>query len=272
MKNKIIIIGKRSLIASFLKKNLSLIHNITLKNFSEVKKNHNLGRFDYLINCSSHKIYKKKNINKDRDVFFAKKLKNSNCKLIMISTSKVYGKGYCKKKNESLVCQPRTSYGKSRFFVENKIREIIPKQFLILRLANLINFDTRKKTGSKTAINKMIKDLFFKNIITVPIKKNVKDFITMNYFLLSIKFLIKKKLIGIYNLSSGFGTSLHKVAKLLILGYGKGIVEKKKIITDSFVLDNKKLSIILKKKLSKKNLYREIITIGKQMIANKKNV
>ena len=263
--SKIIIIGKRSLLANYLKKKLSSVHKITLKNFNEVKNNKSLGKFDYLINCSSYKIFKKKNINKDRDVIFAKKIKNSKCILIMISTSKVYGIKNCEKKSESDNCHPITSYGKSRFFVEKQIQKIIPNQYLILRLVNLINFDTRKKTGSKTAINTMIKDLLSKNIISVPSKKIYKDFITMNYFSLSVEFCIKKKLIGIYNLSSGFGTSLCKVARLLILGYGKGVIKKKKINTDSFVLDNKKLYFTLKKKLLKKNLYKEIIKIGKQM-------
>jgi ATP-dependent Clp protease ATP-binding subunit ClpA len=152
--------------------------------------------------------------------------------------------------------------------VEKQLQKIIPNQHLILRLVNLINFDTRKITGSKTAINTMIKDLLSKNIITVPSKKIFKDFITMNYFSLSVEFCIKKKLTGIYNLSSGFGTSLCKVARLLILGYGKGIIIKKKINTDSFVLDNKKLYFALKKKLLKKNLYKEIIKIGKKMRSN----
>ena len=69
-------------------------------------------------------------------------------------------------------------------------------------------------------------------------------------------------------MSSGFGTSLCKVARLLILGYGKGVIKKKKLNTDSFVLDNKKLYFALKKKLLKKNLYKEIIKIGKQMRLN----
>ena len=266
MQKAVLLIGKKSFIAQSLKKKLSNFFLIHIKDFNELNKNTFKKNYNYIINCSSYKVFKFNKTNKDRDLFIAKKIINTNTKLLMLSTSKVYGdnKNLIKKK-EVHICKPHTDYGKSRLFVENKIKKIIPNQYLILRLANLINKDTRVKTKSKTAINQMINDLIFKKEITIPNEKTIKDFITINFLAEIVHKCIVNKLSGTYNVSSGFSTSLETVAKLLIKGYGSGIIKKKNFFTDRFILDNSKLYKKIKKKIFKKILYKEIIKIGKQI-------
>ena len=115
----------------------------------------------------------------------------------------------------------------------------------------------------------MLKDLRQKKIITIPTEKTIKDFVTMKFFLSVIITCLKKNLCGIYNLSSGFSTDLNILSKLLIKGYGSGIIKKKKRYTDKFILDNSKLYNRIKKKMLKQTLYNEVIEIGKKL---KKNV
>jgi dTDP-4-dehydrorhamnose reductase len=269
MKKKILIIGRKSLIANFLKKKLSKLHNVSLKDFKEKLTYKKITNYNFIINCSSHKLLKKKNYNQDRDVFLANKIKTTKCKLIMLSTAKVYGDNTNILKKESSNCRPTSTYGKSRYLVEKKIQKIIPNQYLILRLSNLVNFDIRQKTGSGTAINCMLKDLRQKKTITIPSKKTIKDFVTMKFFLSVIISCLKKNLYGVYNLSSGFSTDLNTLSKLLIKGYGSGIIKKKKRYTDKFILDNSKLFNKIKKKMLRQALYNEVIAIGKKL---KKNV
>jgi dTDP-4-dehydrorhamnose reductase len=266
--NKVLIVGRRSFIAQYLHDKLAKKFNTTFKNFREIKNHKKLKNFNFIINCSSYKIFKKNRENQDRDIYLAKKIKSSKCTLIMLSTSKVYGNKTPVVKKESSYCCPTMPYGKSRFYVEKKIQKIIPGQCLILRLGNLINFDFRKKTKSNTAINKMITDLHLKNIITIPTKKTIKDFITMKLFSSIIISCINKNLLGTYNVSSGFGTDLYVLSKLLIKGYGNGTIKRKKIYTDNFILDNTKLFNKTKKSISRENLHNQVIKIGKMLKTN----
>lgn len=265
MNIKILIIGRKSLIANFLKKELSKLYIVSLKNFKEVLAFKKIANFNFIINCSSHKSFKKNHYNQDRDIFFSKKIKKTKCKLIMLSTAKVYGDQKVILKKESSCCRPTSTYGKSRYLVEKKIQKLIPNQYLILRLSNLINFDMRQKTGSNTAINCMLKDLKRINTITIPIEKTVKDFITMKFFLSVIISCLKKNLSGTYNLSSGFSTDLETLGRLLIKGFKSGTIQKRKKYTDKFILDNSKLFNKIKKKMSRKELYNEVIEIGKKL-------
>ena len=265
MNIKILIIGRKSLIANFLKKELSKLYSVSLKNFKEILVYKKIANFNFIINCSSHKSFKKDRYNHDRDIFFSKKIKKTKCKLIMLSTAKVYGDQAVILKKESSNCRPTSTYGKSRYFVEKKIQEIIPNQYLILRLSNLVNFDIREKSGSSTAINCMLNDLKQKNTITIPIEKTVKDFITMKFFLSVIISCLKKNLTGTYNLSSGFSTDLEILSRLLIRCFGSGATQIKKKYTYKFILDNSKLFNKIKKKMSRKELYNEVIEIGKKL-------
>jgi hypothetical protein len=90
----------------------------------------------------------------------------------------------------------------------------------------------------------------------------------MKFFLSVIISCLKKNLYGVYNLSSGFCTDLNTLGKLLIKGYGIGIIEKKKRYTDKFILDNSKLFNKVKKKMLRQTLYNEVIEIGKKLKKN----
>ena len=54
MNIKILIIGRKSLIANFLKKELSKLYSVSLKNFKEILLYKKIDNFNFIINCSSH--------------------------------------------------------------------------------------------------------------------------------------------------------------------------------------------------------------------------
>ena len=61
-------------------------------------------------------------------------------KVGLISSSAVYGDGFCCF-DENMICQPSTSYGKSKLRIESLYRRIERKQIAILRLGNYLGLD-----------------------------------------------------------------------------------------------------------------------------------
>ena len=261
---KIFIVGKKSIIA----KNLFLFfkkkNNVKLIDYKDINfKNKNFT----IINCSSKKIQLKKNV-MDRDIKIINKIKKDNIfHYIMLSTSKVYG-GKKIIKDENHVCRPKNLYGIQRLKVEKQIKKILPdNNFTILRLSNVINFDLRKKSYSKTFMNRMLRDLKYKNLIKIPQEETYKDFIGEKNVFEIINIIIKSKIFGLYNLSSGISISASTIAKNLIKGYGKNIkiYRDHRLKTDNFTLSNKKLYKLTKYRVLKKDLINQIYNLGKNL-------
>ena len=75
----------------------------------------------------------------------------------MLSSSKVYG--VSKKNSENSKCLPITKYGKYRLKTEKYLQKRLKKNLLILRVSNVLNFDLRINSASKTTINTMLINL-----------------------------------------------------------------------------------------------------------------
>ena len=87
---KILIIGKRSIIANYFKfkyKKKFKIKIISYNNSQKISKNRII-KFDWILNCAFKKnIHNSKN---NPDLVILNKIKNTSLKYIMMSTSKVY--------------------------------------------------------------------------------------------------------------------------------------------------------------------------------------
>ena len=103
MKLNILIVGKNSFLSKnlfkFLKKKIN-VKKIGFIEFLKLKKI-KLLKYDVVINCAINKLYYKKKYSEknDIDLICGKKLSNLNQKLIIFSTSKVYGPGSNLKEN-----------------------------------------------------------------------------------------------------------------------------------------------------------------------------
>ena len=265
----IFIVGKKSLIAKklfFFLKNKFNVNLINLRDLKAKVINKYQNKYFIIINCSSKKKLIPSSVI-DSDIQIVKKIsKIKNFHYIMLSTSKVYG-GKKLIKNEYDPCKPLDLYGKERLKSEKYIKKFLTnKKYTILRISNVLNFDNRKKTLSQTFINKMLKDLKFKGYIEIPEKIIIKDFIDEKNLNKCIEMIIKKKIFGIYNLSSGIPLNGNEISEYLISAYGKGFIKKNNILkTDNFVLNSKKLFKILNIKISKKYLKKKIIDLGKKL-------
>jgi len=255
MKKKIIIIGKNSFIGfhliKFLKKKFQ-IKSYDYKNFLNVNRKFLLG-IDYVINCTSNKQYiNKKYFEKnDFDFQIAKKIKNLNCKMIFLNSRKIYKLG--DNLNEKSKLEPRCNYSKNKLYTEKKLLKNLKNRVLILRISNLIGIKKIRKNNRK--LHKTFIDVFFFNIqkgIVINNRKDYKDFLSIKKFSEIIEKLIKKKVVGTYNVSIGKKVYLNKIINWLNFFNKKKykrVDMSKSYKTECFYLNNYKLM----KKINIKN-------------------
>jgi len=255
MKKKIIIIGKNSFIGSNLFKSLKNKFNIKIYDY---RKFLNLSSkllldVNYVINCSSNKQYVKKKYSEKNDFDFqvSKKIKDLNCKMIFLTSRKIYKLG--DNLNESSKLKPNCNYSKNKLHTEKILLKNLKNRILILRISNLIGINKFRNNNKK--IHKTFIDSFFLNVqrgIIFNNEKNYKDFLSINKFGEIIEKLINKKVVGIYNVSLGQKVYLTKLVNWLNLfnkNKYKSIDIPKGYKTECFYLNNDKLM----KKINIKN-------------------
>ena len=247
MKKKILVVGKNSFVGNNLYnelKNLFDIKIVNYKSFFQIS-DYKLSSIDTIINCSISKNYVHKNysIKNDRDLQICKKIKKFKCKMIFLSSRKVYLSGDNLRENSKL--KPKCNYSKNKLKTEKRLSFNLKKRVLILRISNLIGIDNSKLKKKK--IHKTFGDIFFQYI-----KKNIifdnnneyKDFISINKFCEIVKGLIKNNANGIYNVSIGQKIYLNDLIRWLNIFNKKKYkiqIKQKKVITDHFFLNNYKL-------------------------------
>ncbi len=266
MKKKIIIIGKNSFIGINLFKYLKNKFNIKIYDY---RKFLNLSPkllfdVDYVINCSSNKQYVKKKYSEKNDFDFqiSKKIKDLKCKMIFLTSRKIYKLG--DNLNESSKLKPNCNYSKNKLNTEKKLLKNLKNRVLILRISNLIGVN--KSKNNKKKIHKTFIDVFFSNVQRGIIFNNgkiYKDFLSTNKFSEIIEKLINKKAVGIYNVSLGKKVYLNKLVNWLNLfnkNEYKCINIPKSYKTECFYLNNDKL-------MKKINIKNRLIDLEKDCIA-----
>ena len=255
MKKKIIIIGKNGFIGSNLIKLLKKkfdIKSYGYRKFLNVNRKFLLN-VNYVINCTSNKQYVNKKYSKKNDFDFqiSKKIKDLNCKMIFLTSRKIYKLG--DNLNESSKLEANCNYSKNKLHTEKILLKNLKNRILILRISNLIGIN--KSRNKKKKIHKTFIDSFFLNVqrgIIFNNEKNYKDFLSINKFGEIIEKLINKKVVGIYNVSLGQKVYLTKLVNWLNLfnkNMYKSIDIPKNYKTECFYLNNDKLM----KKINIKN-------------------
>lgn len=240
---KFILVGKNSFLSQNLAKYLLnkkiSFSRMSINNFLKLN-NKKLVNYDAILNFSinKHFIEKKYNIKNDFDLKIAKKINSLKVKFVVFSTSKVYKPG--KNLKENSLKKPLTIYGKNKLISEKKVKNIV-SNYLILRVCNIIG--KRSKSG-KTNVTNTFFDIIRKNLkynrIEIPKINFFKDFIFIDDFCFILHKLLIKDVRGIFNLSSGKKTYLHKLGNIISKITKKPIIYKDEL-TDSFTLNNSKL-------------------------------
>ena len=254
LKENILIIGKKSFLTSFFKKysNIKKIKIISYKNIKKI----NLDKYSHIINFSidpknfTHNYDKTNKIDKK----ICSLIKNKNSIYIFPSSRLVYLKD---KKN---------FYGINKKRIEGDIKRL-QKKYLILRISTILNYDTSKRN---LFISKALNSLKNRNLIELDLPRNTyKDFLTSKLLISILDILIKKEIIGTFNISSNIPIKVYDIMENIIKGYGKGkIVFKKKLKKKhSFTMNNNKLKKRIKFKISKKDILNYSFKLGKRLNA-----
>tara|TARA_Y100000590_G_scaffold83299_1_gene92849 strand:+ start:1045 stop:1839 length:795 start_codon:yes stop_codon:yes gene_type:complete len=255
MKNKILIIGKKSFIGSNLKNYLSKHFFVKIESYENLKKKNKnfLSKFTHVINTSIHKNYIKKNYNQkyDLDRQIIKHTNKINFIYFFLNSRKIYKPNLNILETSKLL--PQNNYAKNKIITENYLKKKIKKKFISLRISNVIGNRIYKKHRNSH-------NLFLDNFIKLKknYKNNVtnndyKDFITINYLCKVIKLLIKKNVIGIFNVSLSEKVYISEITKWLNYSIFKKLTFSS-TTSDSFTLSNKKLLRCINIKMSKKQL------------------
>ena len=262
--NKILIIGKRGFIGNHLANYLKKFYKVKHINYKScIKKKSKINEFDFIINTSINKNYIKKRYNPkfDYDLKISNFINNSNITYIFLSTRKVYKPKANIKENDKLL--PTSNYAKNKLITEKKLFKKLDKKLVVLRISNVIGDKKKIKKIHNTFI-----DVFFDNLkkgFVFDNKRDFKDFISIDKFCEIIKNIIKKNLIGTYNVSIGKKIYLNDLLNWLNKFNKKKYLKKiKKNNDDSFFLNNKKLMSKLKIKNSVSELKSYCFKISKK--------
>ncbi len=238
---KILIIGKRGFIGKNLSKYLKKFYAVSHKSFKNLHKfKSQINNFDYVINTSLNKRYieKKYNSKYDNDLKISSLIKNDETKYIFLSTRKVYKSKANIKENSKLL--PKSNYAKNKLNTERKLIKHLNKNLVILRISNVIGDKNKIRKIHNTFI-----DIFFQNAkkgFVLENNKDFKDFISIDKFCEILKNVIKKKLVGIFNVSIGRKIFLNDIVSWLNKHNKKELLIKNRISkNDCFYLNNNKL-------------------------------
>lgn len=261
---KILIVGKRGFVGNSLNRYLKKyyhIKHISFKNIKNFKKKVN--EFNYVVNTSINKNYINNKYNEkfDNDLTISNLINNKKTIYIFISTRKVYPSKANSNENSKL--SPKSNYSKNKLITERKLSIKLKNNLTILRVSNIIGDKSLSKNIHKTFI-----DIFFENVkngINVDNGNTFKDFLSINKFCQIFKCILKKNLVGVYNVSIGQKVYLNDLINWLNK-FNKRKIKKTKIIKknkDSFYLNNKKLMSKIKIKNSLEELKQYCYSLSK---------
>jgi dTDP-4-dehydrorhamnose reductase len=268
-KNKLLIIGKNSFLGKNLYNGIKNKINTRLLSYEEFLKlnKDKIKSFNYLCNSSLNAGYNKSKYREknDIDLKIVKKIRNYKINFIFLSSRKVYSNKNNIKENDKLA--PKCNYSKNKLITEKKIFKLLPNKLIILRVSNVLglkNYSLRRTHVS--FIDNYIK--YISSNKKTYYDNDYKDFITIQQFIKIFYNIIKKKLRGVYNVSSGKKIYIKEILKWLNyknLYKNKFLIKKNSYCYDSFTLNNKKLINSIKIKINKSEIKDFCRVMGKKI-------
>jgi len=126
----------------------------------------------------------------------------------------VYGKNNGNTLNENSDKKPSTSYGLVKSLMEEYIEyfnRTFGLDYLILRPSNVYGFNTHS-LGTQGIISTLVHNTIFDKPSTFWVDlNNIRDYIHITDFIQAVKLLLDSSAFGIYNIGSGYGTSLMQI-------------------------------------------------------------
>ena len=236
-------------IQKILKKKNYFLTSLRRKNEEWIKKPSRNDTIIFLSNLGNIDTYNK---NKKKVIRFHKNINNNlfqkldrDVRFIFFSTDMVYSGKNKKSYNDKSKVSPINNYGKSKAYLEKKIKKIF-KNHLILRLSKVYSIKRRHNTFltqlSKTKKNYLFSDQKVHYLNHVDLEKILK------------KILHQKDLVGIYNVPGKMFSTRYHFVKTYLNQFNKRNIKVVRISVES--KKNIPNNLKLKTKLFKKIRYQ----------------
>ena len=239
---RVAVIGKRSFIAaSWLQAFPAMVESVSRSDLSEVR----VADCDVVANCSINADFKntKYQAALDDDLAAARVAKGAGKHFLMLSTRKVYGlQDDDTPIDENFSTRPTDLYGANKLESETRVLDLLGDQCTILRISNVFGYEFGRRSFFGIALGRLKAE----GLIELDISPFVaRDFIPVEYLAARLSEISVARPAGVFNLGSGVGLQLGRIAQWLIRSYGQGellisSLEEK----DSFVLNVSKLRAV----------------------------
>lgn len=222
---QIAVVGAASFIATALRKREETRTWRFLSHDQAISNDMWLKGTDGVLNCAFDDRLKSipYDPNLDIDFHLAQKLANfPGVRYVMLSSRLVYGPAPVDGKlTEHLPPMPVSVYGKAKLITEMSLERILGNRLTILRLANI--FGEEDRPGRQNFIAVAMRNLQEKDQIFFDMSPFVRrDFLPVESLVDSLIRILVKPTPGLFNLGSGCGTEVGKIALWLIKGFGRG--------------------------------------------------
>jgi len=171
----------------------------------------------------------------DVDLALAKRLPTET-RFVMLSSRMVYGSYACGATERSAVAGPDARglnrYGTNKLEIERRLRDLLGDRLTVLRISNPLGYHP----GSPRFMSRLLDSLRGSGRISLDVSPFTRrDFVTEQYLVEAIEYacLCMIPLTGTFNLGSGIGTEVGRIALWAIDGLGRGEL----VITDPHVRD-----------------------------------
>lgn len=163
--------------------------------------------------------------------------------LFLMSTRRVYGRAAAMPVDETAAADPADVYSSNKLVTEAAATRLLGDGLTILRLPNVFGLEPGRHTFFGIALAKLKAE---GRIVLDTSPFTTRDFLPVEHFAAALVRTVTAAPPGLFNLGSGRGTPLGRIALWIIEGYGAGEL----VITsprewDSFQLDSRKLAAVI---------------------------
>lgn len=264
MSSKFLVVGSHSFIAQhWLATAGQHLGAVPHNGLSSIK----VGDFEVIVNCAVSpeakcSAYSEAN---DFDLIAARRAADHGKHFVMLSTRKVYRQSIdAVTLDECSPLDPADHYGANKLESETRVRALLGERCTILRISNVYGYEIGRHSFFGLALTRLKGE----QRIVLDVSPFVeRDFIAVETLSVLLSKICELRPPGTFNLGSGTGLPLGRVAQWLIQGYGQGRLEVNNIDErDAFIMNNTKLRSALGVFEVPNNFEFHIKNLGRKLI------